>query len=180
MNMKRILRFFEQLFVERVLFADLDGTIIVTRSGKIFSVDCEDWQFKPHIIEALKAYRPTAMHIISNQGGIEKGFVNIEDFNRKAIEICRQLGEELGINVTYDYCTSTDPTHPDRKNPRMIDSYCTDALHGTDCSKRNCLMIGDASGKAGQFSDSDRKCAENANVAYMDVDDFIEKYSPQA
>ena len=35
------------------------------------------------------------------------------------------------------------------------------------------LMIGDASGKEGQFSDSDKKCAENAGFDYLDVDDFI-------
>ena len=33
--------------------------------------------------------------------------------------------------------------------------------------------IGDASGKEGQFSDSDKKCAENAGYDYMDVNDFI-------
>jgi hypothetical protein len=35
-------------------------------------------------------------------------------------------------------------------------------------------MIGDASGKEGQFSDSDKRCAENARFRYMDVDDFVQ------
>ena len=34
------------------------------------------------------------------------------------------------------------------------------------------LMIGDASGKDGQFSDSDKKTAENYCIDYMDADDF--------
>ena len=34
-------------------------------------------------------------------------------------------------------------------------------------------MIGDASGKEGQFSDSDKKTAENFGIDYMDVDDFV-------
>lgn len=38
------------------------------------------------------------------------------------------------------------------------------------------LMIGDASGKEGQFSDSDKKTAENFGCEYMDVDDFVDKY----
>ena len=38
------------------------------------------------------------------------------------------------------------------------------------------LMIGDASGKEGQFSDSDKKTAENFGCEYMDVDDFVKKY----
>lgn len=44
----------------------------------------------------------------------------------------------------------------------------------------NCLhsgMIGDASGKEGQFSDSDKKTAENFGCEYMDVDDFVYKYN---
>ena len=36
------------------------------------------------------------------------------------------------------------------------------------------LMIGDASGKHGQFSDSDKKCAENFGIDYMDVEDFLQ------
>ena len=35
------------------------------------------------------------------------------------------------------------------------------------------LMIGDASGKEGQFSDSDKKTAENYCIDYIDVDDFV-------
>ena len=38
------------------------------------------------------------------------------------------------------------------------------------------MMIGDASGKEGQFSDSDKKTAENFGCEYMDVDDFVDKY----
>ena len=39
----------------------------------------------------------------------------------------------------------------------------------------DCLMIGDASGKEGQFSDSDKKTAENFGIDYMDVEDFIKE-----
>ena len=34
-------------------------------------------------------------------------------------------------------------------------------------------MIGDASGKEGQFSDRYKKTAENFGIDYMDVDDFV-------
>ena len=36
------------------------------------------------------------------------------------------------------------------------------------------IMIGDASGKPGDFSDSDKKCAENFGIDYIDVRDFLE------
>ena len=42
-----------------------------------------------------------------------------------------------------------------------------------DYIKSVSLMIGDASGKEGQFSDSDKKTAENFGIDYMDVEDFV-------
>ena len=44
---------------------------------------------------------------------------------------------------------------------------------GMWADKDEMLMIGDASGKPGQFSDSDRKTAENFGIDYMDVEEFI-------
>lgn len=38
-------------------------------------------------------------------------------------------------------------------------------------------MIVDDFGKEGQFSDSDKKTAENFGCEYMDVDDFVYKYN---
>lgn len=37
------------------------------------------------------------------------------------------------------------------------------------------LMVGSASGLPGQFSDSDKVCAENAGIDYMDVITFVGK-----
>lgn len=48
--------------------------------------------------------------------------------------------------------------------------FCLDNL-----IKDDCLMIGDASGKEGQFSDSDKKTAENFGIDYMDVGDFVKE-----
>ena len=45
--------------------------------------------------------------------------------------------------------------------------------HYFDFNKQVMLMIGDASGKEWQFSDSDKKTAENFGIDYMDVEDFI-------
>ena len=39
------------------------------------------------------------------------------------------------------------------------------------------LMIGDASGLPGQFSNSDKKCAENFGIEYLDVSEFVKTYS---
>lgn len=46
-------------------------------------------------------------------------------------------------------------------------------LGQSEFDKEKALMIGDASGKPGQFSDSDKKTAENFGIDYMDVEDFL-------
>ena len=50
-------------------------------------------------------------------------------------------------------------------------------MPGMDFSQlKGCsLMVGDASGLPGQFSDSDKVCAENAGIDYMDVITFVGK-----
>lgn len=177
--MRKLLKLIKNhLRPKKILFADLDGTIIVTRSGEIFPKDYNDWQFKKDIINAIKEYNPTHLHIISNQGGIEKGFVDKTEFEIKMKNIKWELHSCLpNIIISYDYCISNDPTNYYRKpHCGMIKSYYSINYNTTNCNKYKTLMIGDASGLSGQFSDSDKKCAENANIEYMDVDAFINKY----
>ena len=73
------------------------------------------------------------------------------------------------------YCGSNNKSDLYRKpNVGMLESllekYVGDDF---DYLKSVSLMIGDASGKEGQFSDSDKKTAENFGIDYMDVDDFV-------
>lgn len=181
--MRKIVEYIKQMFRrDRILFCDLDGTLIETKSGKTFPEDEDDWKLKPYVIDAIKSYKPTAIHIITNQGGIEKGFVDEKKFANKLWLIRVNLIAELiaiDPNITYAYCKSNDKDDPFRKpNPGMIIHYIHDYYRGTDCNPKDCLMIGDASGKPGQFSDSDKKCAENAGIKYMDIIDFIQTYYP--
>lgn len=90
------------------------------------------------------------------------------------------MDEEPGdddIFVSGEYCASMDKENPRRKpNTGMLTEFCvTVGLHEypTEEERSQMLMIGDASGKPGQFSDSDIKCAENFGIDYMDIDDFM-------
>lgn len=55
----------------------------------------------------------------------------------------------------------------------MMQSWINNRKKLNEYIKQKSLMIGDASGKEGQFSDSDKKTAENFGIAYMDVNDFV-------
>ena len=158
----------------KILFADLDGTIIETKSGETFPKDAEDWKFKDKILEAIAAYAPTHLHIVSNQGGVEKGYITATSLKKKMHRIAGRLINLLpNVSVSLDYCTSLDKNDKRRKpNTGMLERF----YNMPSYDKKDALMIGDASGKEGDFSDSDKKCAENFGINYMDVNDFIKAY----
>ena len=161
-----------------VIFADLDGTLIDTLSGKTFPQGIWDMKFNIPALDMIKRIHPKCLLIVTNQGGIEKGFVDKRNFEFKMEYIRRSIEEYTGIPTEYSYCISNDKNNKYRKpNIGMIDSLMRKMIKRgiveNGISTDSILMIGDASGKEGQFSDSDKKCAENAGFQYMDIEDFI-------
>ena len=161
-----------------VIFADLDGTLINTLGREIFPQGIWDMRFNFPALDMIREIQPKCLLIITNQGGIEKGFVDKRNFEFKMEYICRSIKEYTGVYTEYSYCTSNDPDNKYRKpNIGMIDSLMQKMIKRgvieNGISTDSILMIGDASGKEGQFSDSDKKCAEKAGFQYMDIEDFV-------
>ena len=161
-----------------VIFSDLDGTLINTISGETFPKGIWDMQIRFEVLDKIKEIKPKCLLIVTNQGDIEKGFVNKRNFEFKMEYLCRSIKEYTGIEVEYSYCVKNDPTNKYRKpNTGMLDSLMYKMMNrgiienGIETDKM--LMIGDASEKEGQFSDSDKKTAENFGIDYMDVEDFV-------
>lgn len=153
----------EELSKKTFLFIDLDRTLIKTVSGKTFPEDCTDFRIRKEVLDKItKVFtKLEVIGIVTNQGGIPE-YVSIHDFWAKFQSIM-QFGW---------YCTSTDKDDPLRKpNVEMLERIL--AYFPNKPSKEQMVMIGDASGKPGQFSDSDKKCAENFGIDYIDVEDFI-------
>ena len=161
----------------KVIFSALDGTLIETISGKTFPKGIWDMKIRFDVLDKIKEIKPECLLIVTNQGGIEKGFVNRRNFEFKMEYLCRSIKEYTEIPVEYSYCEKNAPTYKYRKpNTGMLDSLMYKMINrgiienGIETDKM--LMIGDASGKDGQFSDSDKKTAENYCIDYMDADDF--------
>mgnify|MGYP002520597184 FL=1 len=164
---------------KRVLFIDLDGTLIKTISGKKFPEDITDFRIQLPVLNKIVGKLPNLelVRIITNQGGIGKFFTE-EDFDTKISSISAFCYNYLGVRYKasihgfgWDYCASTDKTDPKRKpNIGMLEEYYNQC---TIKDKTQYIMIGDASGKPGDFSDSDKKCAENFGIDYIDVRDFL-------
>ena len=161
--------------LKKIIFCDLDGTLIETISGETFPKGIWDMQIKFEVLDAIKKLNPEYILIVSNQGGIESGFVNAHDFRVKSEYITRAIREYCGCECYAMYCETNDKLDQYRKpNVGMLESllerYVGDDF---DHIKQISLMIGDASGKEGQFSDSDKKTAENFDIDYIDVNDFV-------
>lgn len=160
----------------KIIFADLDSTLIETKSGKTFPINILD--FKPiwKVWKYLKANLENGDYffIVSNQGGISKGLVGAVYFSSKIDYICNAIKEYLRLNVVVDniFCTSDNPNDNMRKPntgmfEKILKKYDLESV-----SKDNMIMIGDASGRPGDFSDSDLRAAENFGIKYLDVDDI--------
>ena len=159
----------------KVIFCDLDGTLIDTISGETFPKGIWDMKIKFDVLDAIKKLNPEYILIVSNQGGIESGFVDAHDFRAKSEYITRAIREYCGCECYAMYCETNDKSDPYRKPnvgmlEGLLESYVGDDF---DYIKQKSLMIGDASGKEVQFLDSDKKTAENFGIDYMDVNDFI-------
>ena len=160
---------------KKVIFCDLDVTLIETISGKTFPKGIWDMRLKFDVLDAIKKLNPEYILIVSNQGGIESGFVDGYDFKSKSEYITRAIREYCGCKSYSMYCETNDKTDIYRKpNTGMLD-YLTELYVGDDFDyiKQKSLMIGDASGKEGQFSDREKKTAENFGRDYMDVNDLV-------
>ena len=160
---------------KKVLFCDLDGTLIETISRETFPKGIWDMRIKFDVLDAIKKLNPQYTLIVSNQGGIEIGLVDEHNFVAKLKYIASSIEEYCGCECYAMYCETNDKSDPYRKpNTGMLETllekYVGDDF---DYIKQKSLMIGDASGKEGQFSDSDKKTAKNFGIDYMDVDDFI-------
>lgn len=150
----------------KVLLCDLDGTLIVTKSGKTFPIDEDDWQFKDGIKEAIQNYKPRYIFIVTNQGGIEKGYVDETKFGLKLKTIMENIRTWGDFVVEGTYCSSNDKRSWFRKpNVGMVDYFRNDWTQRYNFNNEDALMIGDM--------ETDQECAKNAGIKYLDVEEFI-------
>jgi DNA 3'-phosphatase len=173
----------------KILFLDLDDTLIETTSGKSFPSFVGDMKFKDGVLDAIQNFIEKNGHftedifIVSNQGGIELGFVNEEYFEKKIKFVQAAIKDYLRnskpVEVGYSYCTYNDKNNRYRKpNTGMLDDLLFfKRKDSVEVYKDEMLMVGDASGKPGDFSDSDLRTAQNFGINYMDINDFIKKYT---
>ena len=160
----------------KYLFCDLDGTLIKTASGRTFAEDTTDFRIRKDVLDKIKElHQENDLEIIAIVSIPQ--YISTFDFVAKLKAIETVIENITPILVMSYYCASLDSSNENRKpNTGMLVKAVRDFekfLGQSIFDKEKALMIGDASGKPGQFSDSDKKTAENFGIDYMDVEDFV-------
>ena len=173
--------------MKKIIFIDLDGTLIDTHSGETFPKGVWDMKIKFDVWDALKNFvkknNAEFVCIVTNQGGIESGYVNriywLHKFHyiQSALQEYFNHDNDVNVQVYGEYCISNDKDDIDRKpNTGMLTHFILvlNSWHDLrNIPKSEIIMIGDASGKLNDFSDSDKKTAKNFEIDYLDVNEMV-------
>ncbi|KAH8354276.1 hypothetical protein KR084_005741 [Drosophila pseudotakahashii] len=87
---------------EKIAGYDMDGTIIKTKSGLVFPKNTDDWQIIfPEVPEKLKNLHKDGFKIcfFTNQGGIARGKISLDDFKVKIKQIVAKLGVPIQVFI---------------------------------------------------------------------------------
>ncbi|CAI2350531.1 unnamed protein product [Caenorhabditis sp. 36 PRJEB53466] len=88
---------------EKIAAFDMDGTLITTKSGKVFPTDCSDWKLLyDHIGAVLKKWHSDGYKIVifTNQKGIQVGKVDRNEFKKKIEAIVVKIGVPIQAFVS--------------------------------------------------------------------------------
>lgn len=141
----------------KIAIFDLDGTLIKTKSGHVFPINADDWKFitddVPTRLQKLhkNGYK---IYIITNQAGVSSGKSGIDELLSKIDSIMKQLAVPITVYI------STAKDYWRKPNTSIVETY----ILSPDHMPEKIFYVGDAAGRPGDFSDSDRKFAYNIYI----------------
>lgn len=161
-----------KLSEKRIVFIDMDDTLIKTTSGKTFPIGVYDMTLRLDVFAKIKAIAPNAVFIVSNQGGIEAGFVNITLFQQKFMYVIASLQEYVGLHtfVAGKFCPTQDAKFEGRKpNTAMLTSMLDEfeQILGHKFTKKDCVYIGDT------LVDTEELTAKNFGCDFVPVETLL-------
>ncbi|XP_044300583.1 bifunctional polynucleotide phosphatase/kinase isoform X2 [Varanus komodoensis] len=158
---------------------DLDGTLITTRSGKVFPTSPDDWRILcPEVPRKLKQLQSDGYKLVifTNQLGISRGRLRPEVFKAKVEAVIEQFGLPLQVFVATSSGIYRKPVLG------MWDHLCEKANGGLAVSLQESVYVGDAAGrppnwapghKKKDFSCSDRLFALNVGLPFYTPEEYF-------
>jgi bifunctional polynucleotide phosphatase/kinase len=159
-------------YVNKLACFDLDGTLICTKSGKIFPTHRNDWYFySNNVCEKLKHLHDNGfcIVIITNQSGLkDKDKNKLDIWTGKVDDVVSQLNVPVRL-----FCSIT---HDIYRKPRP--AFMNLIIKGIKSKISNeSFYCGDACGRKGDHADTDYKFALNAGLRFITPDEFFDNKS---
>uniref|UniRef100_A0A8C4NE17 Polynucleotide kinase 3'-phosphatase n=2 Tax=Eptatretus burgeri TaxID=7764 RepID=A0A8C4NE17_EPTBU len=163
---------------------DIDGTIVTTKSGKVFPVSADDWRILyPEIPHKLMQLLTDGYKVVffTNQMGISRGKLQPEVFKAKVEAII----ETLHLPVQVLVATGRDAYRKPLLG--MWEYLCDKANDGISVDTTKSIYVGDAAGrpanwapgkKKKDFSCSDRLFSLNAGLPFHTPEEFFLGWKP--
>ncbi|KAK3610289.1 hypothetical protein CHS0354_029752 [Potamilus streckersoni] len=163
---------------EKIAGFDIDGTIITTKSGKVFPVDNDDWRlWTGEIPKKLKKLNEDGYKVVffTNQLGVAKGKTKIEDLQSKFTLIVERIGVPIQILVSTSGGIYRKPA------TGMWDYLVQEGNDGMPIDLSKSFYVGDAAGrpekwapkKKKDFSSSDRLFALNIGLQFFTPEEYF-------
>lgn len=140
---------------------DLDGTIIKTKSKKVFPVDKYDWEFwNENVKKTLYDYYNNFYKIVifTNQLGISKGKIKKTDF----LDKIRNIKEELNLDFDIFIATADDKY----RKPMTSMWELFENLYKVKIDKKNSFYCGDAAGRPKDWIKGYKKDFDNTDIKF--------------
>ncbi|CAB3405710.1 unnamed protein product [Caenorhabditis bovis] len=167
---------------QKVACFDMDGTLITTKSGKVFAVDTNDWKLlHAHIPKTLRELHNDGFKIVifTNQKGIKVGKVDKNLFKKKIEAIIAKLGVPVQAFVAISDGIYRKPCIGMWKELEELNE-------GISIEKSASLYVGDAAGrhKTSIRPKKDHSCADrffalNVGLKFYTPEEFFEKNQQQ-
>ncbi|CAO4375352.1 unnamed protein product [Caenorhabditis nigoni] len=157
---------------------DMDGTLIKTKSGKVFPIDCRDWQLLFESIPSeLKKLSSDGWKIVifTNQKGIQVAKVDRNEFKKKIEAIVAKLGVPVQAFVSVAGGRYRKPCIGMWEELKLRND-------GVDIQETESVFVGDAAGRhkttirsKKDHSFADRFFAANVGVPFKTPEEFFGK-----
>ncbi|CAI4227121.1 unnamed protein product [Auanema sp. JU1783] len=161
---------------KKIAAFDMDGTLITTKSGKVFPVDTNDWKLLDSKIpkKLAELYNDGyKICIFTNQKGLEKGHVLKKDFQKKIEAVVKALGVPIHVFIS---AGSGRFRKPCTGMWEALERYNDDVK----IDKEESLFVGDAAGRIvtktrpkKDHSSADRLLAINLGLKFFTPEQFF-------
>lgn len=164
---------------EKIAAFDMDGTLIKTKSGKVFPTNCQDWQLLFDTItgelKKLHSEENFKIVIFTNQKGIQVAKVDRNEFKKKIEAIVAKLGVPVQAFV------SVAGGHYRKPCIGMWEEL-KERNDGVQVNEAESVFVGDAAGRhktktrlKKDHSYADRFFAANVGVRFQTPEEFFGK-----